>query len=288
MAEPIRKGDSGPAVTTFQKHLNDRLRARGVPRIAADGDCGDDTIEAAAYATWFLGGLLNTVKKVASGTITRGAMKMIAHPDRRPEVQLGRARERRGKPYPYAKTASVGPLKVITCSEWGAAAPRGAIVRVGRPPDIIFHHTAGHHPELDGANGASTREAAAYARAIQADHMGRGYVDSGHNFLITRTGLILEGRRGSYAAIADGVMVSSAHCPGKNGSPGIEHEHLHEPSMSAAQREASLNLHAFICRKTGIKPANVFPHKKFFGTECPAELLDDLPGFRADLTKRLG
>jgi len=39
--------------------------------------------------------------------------------------------------------------RIITCEEWGAVPPNGSIVSAGRPTKIIFHHTAGHHPELD-------------------------------------------------------------------------------------------------------------------------------------------
>jgi len=115
----------------------------------------------------------------------------------------------------------------------------------------------------------------------------RGFIDSGHNFLVTRSGHILEGRQGSLAAIKTGVMVESAHAIGANSHPGIEHEHVKEPSMTAIQREASLFLHEFICRKTGIKPSAIHPHKKFDGTACPAELTSALPQFRKALAERL-
>jgi hypothetical protein len=43
----------------------------------------------------------------------------------------------------------------------------------------IFHHTAGHHPELDGVPSTETyAEAVAYARAIQQSHFSRGWLDS--------------------------------------------------------------------------------------------------------------
>ena len=52
-----------------------------------------------------------------------------------------------------------------------------------------------------------------------------GWNDSGHNFLACRNGLILVGRHMSLPAIRQDRMVVSAHCPGHNEQPGIEHEH---------------------------------------------------------------
>jgi len=244
-----------------------------------DGDCGTLTIAATARAAFFLGAMESTVHKVQRGEIPGGVVAMVATPRARSAEQRRRARERRGMPLPAAR----GRLRVITAAEWGAVAPARAIPRVGRPDKIIFHHTDGHAP------GPTLADAKAYARSIQHDHMHRNppFIDSGHNFLVTRSGFILEGRHGSLKAIEDGVMVNSAHAPGANHDPGIEHEHKGSEQMTPAQRAASLDLHEFICRKTGISPEQVLPHRQFTGTECPGALLPELPRFRADLKGRL-
>jgi hypothetical protein len=132
----------------------------------------------------------------------------------------------------------------------------------------------------------------AFAKAIQRDHMHRPppdgpFIDSGHNFLVTRSGHILEGRHGSVAAIMDGVMVQSAHCPSQNTQPGIEHEHKGSEGMTPEQREASLFLHEFICRHTGIEPGAIQGHREFFSTECPGVLGGGLAQLRQDLAARL-
>lgn len=179
--------------------------------------------------------------------------------------------------------------RIIPCEEWGAVSPNGAIVSAGRPTKIIFHHTAGHHPELDHKPTESLEEAAAYARAIQHDHMHRNppFIDSGHNFLVTRSGHVFEGRHGSKAAINAGKMVVSAHCVGQNSQPGIEHEQIGTEPMTPQQREASLWLHEKICRKTGITPNAVHGHGEFNSTECPGALKGQLASFRQELTERL-
>jgi len=177
------------------------------------------------------------------------------------------------------------PFRIIGTAEWGAKKPNGAIIRTGKPERIIFHHTAGHVPNL----GAGERydEAVAYARAIQRQHFSQGWVDTGNNFLITRGGFILEGRHGSKASIDVGKMVVSAHCPGQNDQPGIEHEHNGNERMTPIQYQASVWLHAYIARRCGILPGNIQPHKKYFATACPGVLAASLPKLRQDVAAAL-
>jgi hypothetical protein len=182
--------------------------------------------------------------------------------------------------------------RIIPTEQWGAVPPNGTIVPADTPTKIIFHHTGGHHPELDHKPTESRAEGAAYARAIQHDHMHRPppdgpFIDSGHNFLVTRSGHIFEGRHGSKAAIKAGKMVVSAHCVGQNDQPGIEHEQIGDEPLTQKQRAASLWLHALICRKTGIKPSAIHGHGEFNATECPGVLRENLAAFKRDLADRL-
>jgi hypothetical protein len=109
--------------------------------------------------------------------------------------------------------------------------------------------------------------------------MSQGWTDSGHNFLVCRNGLILQGRWLTVSSISAGHMVQSAHCPGQNDQIGIEHEHLGDEKMTQKQKEASARLMAWIADQYGRKTAlPVFPHSKFFPTSCPANL-------RADISK---
>jgi hypothetical protein len=280
MTSAIHLHDQGEAVRAYQGHLNDRLHEHGDQRISADGDCGPQTILQSAYAGWFLGTLDGTVKTVQDGTIPDGVQSIVANPDQRDQSQRDRADARQGKPF-------LG--LIIVTSEWGAVPATEAISRVGKPNKIIFHHTDSHHPELDQTAGDSRAEAIAFAKSIQNDHMHRHppYIDSGHNFLVTRSGHVLEGRHGSVAAVMDGVMVQSAHCVGQNQHPGIEHEHKGGEAMTPAQREASLLLHEFICRNTGIDPHSIHGHGEFNPTECPGALKAGLAQFRQDLVQRM-
>ena len=166
-------------------------------------------------------------------------------------------------------------IKIIGCPQWGAVRPRHPLTKIGPSMRIIFHHTAGHGLNVPGDARA---DAKAYARAVQRQHMNQGWSDSGHNFLVMRSGVIIQGRWLSISQIQKHAMVESAHCPGQNEQIGIEHEHYGNEEMTAAQIAAAARLQAWIAscyhRKTVLP---VYPHSKFFATACPANLKEDIP-----------
>ncbi len=177
-------------------------------------------------------------------------------------------------------------FKIIGCPAWGAKPPRNglsSIVWTLTPAErIIFHHTAGHHKEIDRPGVESEHEAILYARDIQKFHMdGNGWNDSGHNFLVCRNGTILQGRWRTIRAIRQRRMVVSAHCPGQNEQIGIEHEHFGTEEMTKIQKEASAWLQAWIAKRYGKRNLlPVDPHRKYFATSCPANLVDDFETIR--------
>jgi N-acetylmuramoyl-L-alanine amidase len=183
--------------------------------------------------------------------------------------------------------AGVRQPKIIATHVWGARPATARPVVTGRPKRIIFHHTDGHHPEIENPKSESREEAMRYARNLQVDHMSppRNFNDSGHNFLVCMNGLILVGRHLSLTAVRAGRMVVSAHCPGQNDQPGIEHEHRGERHLTPQQLEASARLHAWIMSRCGIPVSEVFGHGAValaaFPTACPAELKDDIAKVKA-------
>jgi len=180
------------------------------------------------------------------------------------------------------------PFRVIPCAEWGARLPKAPISPAAKPVRIIFHHTAGHAINLDHKPTESYAEAVSYAQAIQRMHMDKnGWNDTGQNFLVTRSGHIFEGRHGSLAAIQSGHMVVSAHCPGQNDQPGIEHEQIDPEPLTPIQHDASVWLHAWICSHTGIHPKEIHGHREYFATACPGTLYSFLPSFRNDVRAAL-
>jgi hypothetical protein len=54
------------------------------------------------------------------------------------------------------------------------------------------------------------------------------------------------------------------------------------------QRDASLFIHEFICRHTGVQASEVHGHREFFATDCPGALGTALAQFRRDLATRVG
>lgn len=170
---------------------------------------------------------------------------------------------------------------IITCPDWGARKPKAGLQTISRANRIIFHHTAGHHPEIENPSTQSRAESERFAREIQAYHMKQGWNDSGHNFLVCRNGLILQGRWLTVSSIQAQHMVRSAHCPGQNEQIGIEHEHLGNEEMTKQQREASARLMAWIADQYDrMKALPVDPHSKYLATACPGNLKADIPSIR--------
>src|SRR3954469_19527450 len=171
---------------------------------------------------------------------------------------------------------------IITCPEWEARKPKQGIETVPAAKRVLFHHTAGHHPERMLPADESREESILYAQVIQRYHMSEGWIDSGHNFLVCRNGLILQGRWITVSAIEAKHMVRSAHCPGQNDQIGIEHEHKGDEQMTVAQRASSARLMAWISwqyNRNTIPPVD--PHSDHFATSCPANLRYEIPKIRA-------
>jgi hypothetical protein len=172
---------------------------------------------------------------------------------------------------------------VISTKAWGASAPR-QIAKQTTPRYVVVHHTGFAAVSRGTVSGAGQ-----LARSIQRHHMSRGWIDSGHNFLITVGGHTLEGRHGSVSAISRGKCVQSAHAPGANDSPGIECEgHFSQGTMREQQWQALVKLVAAICRLTGISPRQIKGHRDFVATECPGNwLYAQLPRLRREVTAAL-
>lgn len=171
---------------------------------------------------------------------------------------------------------------IITCPEWDALKPKQGIETVVASKRIIFHHTAGHHSERSHPADESREESIDFAHAIQRYHMSQGWIDSGHNFLVCRNGLILQGRWLTVSAIQTKHMVRSAHCPGQNEQIGIEHEHMGNEKMTAKQKESSARLMAWIANQYGRKLVlPVYPHSKYYSTSCPANLVSDIAAIKS-------
>lgn len=178
-------------------------------------------------------------------------------------------------------------ISIITCPAWGAVEPRDGFESIqwtdGPADRFIIHHTAGHHREISQPGNESTLEAIFYARDIQRFHMappphGRGWNDTGQNFLVCRNGDILQGRWRTVRAIEHGKMVVSAHCPTQNDQIGIEFEHDGSEEMTRPQRNSGARLMAWCADQYGkTLVMEGRPHKDFLNTSCPANLVSEIP-----------
>jgi len=185
--------------------------------------------------------------------------------------------------------------KVMTTAEWHAKPPLNAFA-LRTPKYVIVHHTADQNPPSDPSRG--TRDGAIkHAQRIQKDHFSRGWSDSGHNFLNTTGGFVLEGRTGTLNAVNQGLCVQSAHAaqdPGRlaqgNESPGIENEgNFMTFVMGNAQWASLVDLCAALCEACNVGPENIRGHREFSNTQCPGDwLFGQLPRLRQDVATKLG
>ncbi|HEY9649249.1 MAG TPA: N-acetylmuramoyl-L-alanine amidase [Coleofasciculaceae cyanobacterium] len=179
---------------------------------------------------------------------------------------------------------------VISAKDWGAKPPKQWSPET-RPQYLVIHHTATPNSPNDLSKG-TVEGARNLARSLQKAHMdGFGWADSGHNFLNTTGGVLLEGRNGSLDAIKRGRCVRSAHAGSAKGneSPGIENEGTFITyQMSAKQWNSLVELCASICSSCKIDPDNIRGHRDFSPTQCPGDwLYSQLPRLRQEVRKRL-
>ena len=170
---------------------------------------------------------------------------------------------------------------VITAEQWGARSPRNAPFPRTTPRYVVIHHTATPNPPAEFSK-SSLDGSKSFARRIQGWHMDdNGWSDSGHNFLNTTAGILVEGRHGSLSAVKQGQCVQSAHAAqdqgrlaGGNQSPGIENEGTFTSHpMSKTQWDSLVVLCASLCSSCSIPPANIRGHRDFSITDCPGDWL---------------
>lgn len=186
--------------------------------------------------------------------------------------------------------------KVTTTAEWGARPAQATFSRT-IPRYVIVHHTDNQNPPDDPSQG-TIEGAVRFARNIQKFHMdNNGWSDSGHNFLNTTGGFILEGRHGSLDAVKQGFCVQSAHAAHDSGrlangnqSPGIENEgNFMIFPMGQKQWESLVELCASLCSSCDISPLNIKGHRDFSNTDCPGDwLYSRLPHLRKEVANKLG
>jgi len=186
---------------------------------------------------------------------------------------------------------------VVDCDGWGAAAAKVPAFKSTTAKWVVVHHTAHPNPPAD-VSQRKLDGAIKLARSIQHDHMVKnGWFDSGHNFLNSTGGFLLEGRHGSLAAAKAGRGIQSAHAPtdagkltGGNDSHGIENEgNFMTATMAPEQWSSLVELCTSLCSACGLGPEKIKGHRDFTNTKCPGDwLYGRLPKLRLEVAARLG
>ena len=124
--------------------------------------------------------------------------------------------------------------KIFSTAQWGATSVSTTFAKA-EAKGIVIHNTGSggdSRPVLAGK--LEEEKAFRVARIIQNDHIkANGWKDSGQHFLVSRGGLILEGRHGTVAAANEGKAVQAAHAGAKSLSEynrrwfGIENEGIY-------------------------------------------------------------
>lgn len=182
-----------------------------------------------------------------------------------------------------------GRPAIYSCEAWHARDPSDPVTVVpNRPGKILIHHTA-----TENRNNVAPVDLGVLARAIQNFHMDTdGWIDSGHQFLVNRGGLIAEGRHRSLETLLGGrSFIEGSQCSDYNDvSIGIENEGTYTEVDPPAGQFASLRaLCAFACAQYRVDPKNLYGHRDFKDTACPGDRLYALlPALRSQVAQILG
>lgn len=168
-------------------------------------------------------------------------------------------------------------MNVITCEQWGARPIDTR--RLSRQPAVgcVIHHTASALARVKEDTDEERERCCRLARAIQRSHMARRWMDSGHHWLVSRSGLILEGRHGTLNAARNGRVIRGSHA-GDNWANsrmfGIECEGLytHEEPPQALW-EALVELTAHLAWWGEFQSQDMEGHRIYRATQCPGEKL---------------
>lgn len=181
--------------------------------------------------------------------------------------------------------------KIYTTAEWGARSPRSNNFTKRPAAGLLIHNTQ-HHNRAPREGAAEKSLAFSLARSIQGDHLDeRRWADTGQHFLISRGGLIMEGRHTSLDAARGGRVARGAHANSNlynNTWFGIELEGDNRESFEVTdqQWEALVELCAWLSFWGAFDPSNIKAHLEVSDTDCPGKVVDHLAELRDKVTRR--
>jgi N-acetyl-anhydromuramyl-L-alanine amidase AmpD len=180
--------------------------------------------------------------------------------------------------------------KIFTTAEWGARSPNSTNFAKRPAAGLLIHNTE-HSNRAPLAGDAEKFKAFSLARSIQKDHLDRGWADTGQHFLISRGGLIMEGRHGSLRAAKEGKVARGAHANSNVHNTtwfGIELEgdNRAEFKVAAPQWAALIELCAWLASWGSFDPRNIKGHLEVSSTDCPGKVMDHLAELRDRVKSR--
>lgn len=144
-------------------------------------------------------------------------------------------------------------MNIVSRDAWGAADPTGPLDAWpnGQPSSWTVHYEGVDVPVDEADYGDRVR-------SIQAYHQSHGYYDIAYNFVVAPNGTVYEARGwdNRSAAQVSGNPVSVAVC------------YIGGPSTPLTDAAAS-SINALIAQR----PMEVFPHKHWFATACPGDII---------------
>jgi N-acetylmuramoyl-L-alanine amidase len=174
-----------------------------------------------------------------------------------------------------------GAPQVISTKEWGARPVDTSGLTHKQAVGCILHHTAGG----DAANRKYWPEDSQFERDAGSvwmrrnqvdDVVSRGWLDTGYHFLVSRGGLIFEGRHGSLEYARNGIVVYGSHCgvTSYNGTWwGVALEGDFTRALpTPEQMAAGIWLLAQLSIWGGTQATNILGHRDVRPTACPGDL----------------
>lgn len=186
---------------------------------------------------------------------------------------------------PQQPASQAGP-RIYGTSEWGAEPAKVSYFPRSKAVGVVIHNTEGQNRPAITDPEAERAAAFANARSIQHDHIySRGWSDTGQHFTISQGGVITEGRHGTLAAAAAGLVVRGAHAPGANDDWwGIEiaGDNRQDYVVTPQQWQALVELCRWLTAMSG-HPLKVEPHNHFKSTTCPGHIIDHIDELRSEI-----
>jgi N-acetyl-anhydromuramyl-L-alanine amidase AmpD len=180
--------------------------------------------------------------------------------------------------------------KIYSTADWGARSPNSSNFTKRAAAGLVIHNTE-HSNRAPLQDAAERSKAFAIARSIQKDHLDRGWADTGQHFLISRGGLIMEGRHGSLQAAKEGKVARGAHANSNLHNTtwfGIELEGDNRTAFAVTDQQwASLiELCAWLSFWGEFNPANIKGHLEVSSTDCPGKVMGHLAELRDKVASR--